>query len=422
MARFLMQAHAPSGGLAHLGSAIAVGSELRDRGHEVTVAYGGTRPELIDDAGLGRREVAEVPADREWMSGEWFADLEGLRTATESHLALIDELEPDAIVACHGVHGRLAAEVRGVPRLHVFHYLHTTSFARAVSVNRDRLRDLRHPHRAWRVGRARLRRLRRSSPRILSLVAELRAEHGLGQPGRDAVAGISDTFVGATTAPFVVPARGMPPHWSYVGPLSWSAADGAPELPAGGGPLAYVTQGSTGDGELLEAAVRALVEDGFRVLASTGGLIDPARLATLGPGVAATELLDGATAMRAADLAVIHGGHQTLMEALRAGVPVLALPTRSDQIGHLHRVEGLGVGRGVFPPPARDRVISQNARRVLRAPIRRRCGEIAGALADGWDGRSNLASVAEQLAAGVARPAARASSTGRPGHPTTRAR
>ena len=50
-------------------------------------------------------------------------------------------------------------------------------------------------------------------------------------------------------------------------------------------PLVYVTQGSTGDPELLRRAVEELVSEPVDVLVTTGGLCDPAELERLGPNV-----------------------------------------------------------------------------------------------------------------------------------------
>jgi UDP:flavonoid glycosyltransferase YjiC (YdhE family) len=402
MARFLLQAHAPTTGLAHLGTAITLGTELRRRGHGVRLAYGGRLPELIESAGLDHEPVAEVPPEREWAPSEWFRTADELAPAVDSHLRLIDSYRPDVVVACHGIHGRVAAELAGLPRVHAFHYLHGSSYARAVSLNRDRLRDLTHPRRAWRVARARVRKVRqRHAPNPLGeAVAELRRRRGLPPAPPNAIGGCTDSVVAISTAPFIVPARGLPAHWRYVGPISWSPAAPPPRVPEGAGPLAYVSQGSTGKGELLVRAVRELAEGGFRVIATTASLLEPETLEALGPAVAAAPLLDGRACMELADVAVIHGGQQTLLEAMRAGTPIVALPTRSDQIGHVHRVEGLGIGFGLHPAPRRRRAVHRAARKALHPAVRARSTALAERLRADWDGVRNTVDLAESLSRG----------------------
>jgi UDP:flavonoid glycosyltransferase YjiC (YdhE family) len=403
MTRFLLQAHAPTTGLAHVGTAIAIGTELQRRGHEVGIAYGGSQPELIEAAGLRRHPVAEVEPAREWSHGQWFRSVEELSPVVDSHVDAIESAGAEVVVACHGVAGRLAAEIAGRPSLHVFHYLQTTSYARSVSVNGDRLRDLRHPRRVSRVGRARIRRLRSGGTTPMrSAIAELRRERGLPEAGSGAIAGCPDSLVAISTAPFLLPARGLPETWHYVGPISWSPPAPAPAVPKGEGPLAYVTQGSTGEAALLERATTELAAAGFQVIVTTARLLDPDRLRTADGRVHAARLLDGVACMRQADVAVIHAGHQTLVEAIRSATPVVAIPTRADQIGHLHRVEGLRIGFGLYPPPRRRGAIARAARRALAPRIRRRCRELADRLDQGWDGVRNSADLAESLAAGGA--------------------
>lgn len=400
MARFLLQIHAPTTGLAHLGTAIAIGTELQRRGHEALLAYGGRLPELIEWAGLDYQPVAEVPPEREWTPSEWFRTADELAPAVDSHLRLIDSYRPDAIIACHGIHGRVAAELAELPRVHVFHYLHGSSYAKAVSLNRDRLRDLTHPRRAWRVARARARRLRhRGAPDpIGTAVADLRRSRGLPAAPPDAIGGCTDSVVAISTAPFIVPARGLPPHWRYVGPISWSPAAPQPHPPDGSGPLAYVSQGSTGTADLLLRAVDELAGHGFRVIATTASLIEPDALTARGASIIAAPLLDGRACMEIADVAVVHGGQQTLLEAMRAGTPIVALPTRRDQIGQVHRIEALGVGVGLYPTPRRTGAVSRAAKKAMRPEVRARSGALAERLRADWDGVRNSVDLAEGLA------------------------
>jgi len=412
MTRFLMQAHAPTTGLAHLGTAIAIGTELRRRGHDVGVAYGGSQPELLDAAGLEQYRVAEVAPEREWSNGEWFRSSAELAPVVDSHVAAIESARAEVVIACHGIAVRVAAELTERPSLHVFHYLRTTRYARAMAVSGDRQRDLRHPRRWARVGRARLRRMRGRGPTpVRSAVTDLRRERGLPDPGPEAISGCRDSLVAISTAPFLIPARGLPATWRYVGPISWSPPAPPPEVPAGEGPLAYVTQGSTGSAELLERTTGELAAAGFRVIATTARLLDPGRLRAADGRVVAERLLDGAACMRDADVAVIHGGHQTLAEALRTATPVVAIPVRADQIGHLHTVERLGVGAGLYPPPRRRGSVARAARRALSPRVVERCRELSERLEGDWDGVRNSADLAESLAAGPA-PASPASRMG----------
>ena len=401
MARCLLIPHAPTTGLAHVGACMAVGRRLRESGHSVTMAYGGTRPALIEQEGFAEWErVPEVAREREWSPGGWFASDAELRALVEAHAVLLERLRPDVAVASSGVAGRLACELTGVPSVYLMHYLQTTPYGRRPIVRGDRLRDLRHPRRAARVLRARLRtgRRRRGTPPTVRVVDRVRSQLGLSPTGPADIAGVRDTLVAITSAPFVDPAVGLPEHWRYVGPLTWSAPAEPAPLPRGERPLVYVTQGSTGDPELLRRSVSELAGEQIDLLVATGGLCEPAELAGLGPRIHAAELLPQRTCLVAADAAVIHGGHLTFCEALATGTPVVVLPYRSDQTARVNRAERLGVGVAVWPPPLRQGRIRRAVRRVLGDPAyARRSSELAARL-EGWDGARNAAELAENLA------------------------
>jgi MGT family glycosyltransferase len=403
MARVLLVPHAPTVGIAHLGACLAVGGELRARGHDVTVAYGGRRPELIEAEGFSWYRVPEIAPEREWQPAAWFASKAELRSMVEAHRAGMENLRPDVAVSSSGVAGRLACEVAEVPQVNLMHYVAVSSYGRSATVWRNRMRDARRPRRAARVGRVRLRSMRRRSggeTATASVVARARTEMGLPAPGEEAFMGCDDSLVAMTTTPFIDPADRLPERWRYVGPVVWSAsgklAEGAIQRTER--PLVYVTQGSTGDPDLLRLAVSELAAEPVDVLVTTGGLCEPRDIERLGANVRAADLLPGRACLEAADAAVIHGGHLTFCEALLAGTPFVVLPYRNDQIGRVNRTERLGVGIGVWPRPLLGGAVSRAVRRLLRRPrYRSRSHDLAARLRDDWDGRRNAADLVEGL-------------------------
>ena len=72
------------------------------------------------------------------------------------------------------------------------------------------------------------------------------------------------------------------------------------------------------------------------------------------------------------DLAVCHGGNNTVTEALTAGVPLLVGPFSSDQFAGADDVRRAGVGTAFDPNGIRPRELERAARTLLRtsAPAR----------------------------------------------------
>jgi MGT family glycosyltransferase len=401
MSRFLMAPFAPTSGLAHLGACVAVGKELRERGHEVGFGYGGSFPALIEREGFDVEHVLDVPAEREWHPEGWFRTSDDLRRLVDSNLELIARIGPDAVVTSSGVASRLACELAGVPEVHLMHYLPYTPEGRSRALMwRTRLRDARHPRRVLRRLRARVRPRRDGTVGTRRLIDQARRELGLPTAAAGAIGGTRGSLIALTTTPLLDPAAELPEHWRYVGPVTWSAPAEGFAPARGDRPLIYLTQGSTGSAELLRRAVIELAEEPLELLVSTGGLVEAEELERLAPNVRADALLPGRACLEAADAAIIHGGHLTSLEALKTATPVAVIPFRSNQFAQASRVERLGTGIGLWPGTTVPGAMRKAVRRLLaRRRYRRRAAEVAAHLRDGWDGPRNAADLIEEIAA-----------------------
>jgi UDP:flavonoid glycosyltransferase YjiC (YdhE family) len=318
-------------------------------------------------------------------------------------------LRPAAAVTSSGTAPRLACEAAAVPQLHLMHYLPLSRYGHVPSVVWGRRwRDARSPRRLVRATRARLVRRRRGGVRraTTEVIDEVRSDLGLPPSGEGSYGRCRDTVVAITSTPLLDPARGLPPHWRYVGPVPWSfpttalaGSAAASERVWPDRPLVYVSQGSTGSAELLRRAVSELAEEPIEILATTARLMDPKELERTSPTVRAEPFLPGKACVEAADVAVISGGHLTAVEALLAGTPVVTLPFRGDQYVNASRAERLGVGRAVWPNASRPGDIRAAVRRVLSRPsYRRRACEVARRLRDdAWNGARNAADLVEGL-------------------------
>lgn len=406
-----MAPHAPTTGMAHVGACLSVASELRARGHDVVFAYGGALPNLIESEGFAWTDVREVAPEREWNPRGQFGLAPELEALVESQARAIADQRPDVVVTSAGLPARIAAEAAGVPELHLMHHLPLTRFARATGTGiwGRRLRDARRPRRAARVLRNRLRQ--RRAPRVSpDVIAEVRTR--LGLPARE-IDLSSAALVACTTTPFLDPARGLPAHWRYVGPVGWSASPReGPEDSTTTGPLVHVTQGSTGSARLLRLAIEAIADEPVDVVATTATLGDPAELRELGPRVRAERYSSTDRWLAACDVAVVHGGHLSTAAALAAGRPVLVLPSRPDQIAWLDRVERLRVGLGLWPDPSAA-AIRRAVRRLLSDPrYAERSAELAVRLRE-WDGPASAAGLAEELVTARSSSSAAAGATDR---------
>jgi zeaxanthin glucosyltransferase len=389
-----MMPHAPGGTLAHVAACLAVAGALRDRGHDPVFTYGGSRPELIEQAGFEWHPTVEAAGPMNW---EWFETPEELEGILSSYLHLIDELEPAACVTSAGF-GRLAAQSRKMPVVALNHGLPGQTYGRCALMP-WMLRDAaRHPKRLIGHIRARVKRKRADLGAVKAALAEVRRRHDL-PPMDIAAAPVGGAEpVACTTAPFIDPARALPAHWHYVGPLDYGGAGTAtPSL--SDATRVYVSQGSTGSADHLLRAVGELSAAGYDVTVSSGGLCDPGELGELGPRVIAASVLDTRSELETADLAVISGGHMTAMQALTAGTPTVVVPHTNQQSISALRAERLGTGVALWPRVPRGS-IARAARRILddrRYAVKSE--QLAARIRAGWDGNANTAALAEDLIA-----------------------
>ena len=174
-----------------------------------------------------------------------------------------------------------------------------------------------------------------------------------------------------------------PPNVRLVGPRlddpAW-AGDWTP--PAGDAPLVLVGMSSTymDHADVLQRATYALGRLPVRGVVTTGPAIAvdameaPANVTVL-------ERAPHREVLRHASAVVTHAGHGTVLKALAAGVPVVAMPLGRDQLDNAARVAHHGAGLRLKPKASTD-AIAAALQRVLDEP--------------------SFAANAERLAAGIA--------------------
>ncbi|MCC2956520.1 glycosyltransferase [Massilia sp. IC2-477] len=178
----------------------------------------------------------------------------------------------------------------------------------------------------------------------------------LGLPARDGLHECLSPLaqVSQTVAGFDFPRRALPPQFHHVGPLRptgpRSSGPGQQFMPpiAAGRPFVFASLGTMQGGRLglfkrIARACRAL--DAQLLVAHCGGL--DARQERQLEQAGATWVCgfaNQAAALARADAVVSHAGSNTIMDAIAARTPILALPIAFDQPGAAARVVHAGIG------------------------------------------------------------------------------
>jgi MGT family glycosyltransferase len=141
-------------------------------------------------------------------------------------------------------------------------------------------------------------------------------------------------------------ARPLGPTWHNL-QTSVRTTDPAWELPEAlrerEGPLVYLSLGSLGsaDVELMHKLIAELAEAPYRIVVSMGP--QHAELELAG-NMAGEEFLPQTEVLPKVDLAITHGGNNTVTECLHFGKPMVVLPIFWDQHDNAQRIEETGFG------------------------------------------------------------------------------
>jgi MGT family glycosyltransferase len=224
------------------------------------------------------------------------------------------------------------------------------------------------------LGRARDRALNRFLVRLfdkrLDQLNEARRANGL-EPLESVLENFerADRLLLMTSRAFEYESFTPPPNVRVVGPRlddpAW-AGDWAP--PPGNDPLVLVGMSSTymDHAEVLGRVAAALGRLPVRGLVTTGPSIAPESI-DAPANVTVVERAPHREVLRHAAAVVTHAGHGTVIKALAAGVPVVALPLGRDQLDNAARVAHHGAGLRLKPKASAE-TIARAVQRVIDEP------------------------------------------------------
>ena len=374
---------------SHVRAMEAVAGELLAREHRVTVVQQADVAAMLRDPRLGFAQVGagshppgslqsvidraarpggpwgirRVIADMASATDMYCREAPGVLRTIGADCIIADQMEPA---------GGLVAEHLGLPFV---------SVACALPVNREALVPL--PVMPWRY---------RATPwgeqlnlhssgvydRAMQAHAAVIARHAaaFGLPPRQRLDECLSPLLqlSQTTPGFDFPRTSLPEHFHGIGPLRSALSDESPmDTPvAPGRPFVFASLGTLqGDRfGLFRRIAAACRELDLQLLIAHCGRLDASQERRLLKAGASwvTDFAPQRAVLARADAVITHAGLNTVLDALEAGVPSLALPIAFDQPGVAARVVHAGVGLKLDPRLASRRRIVQGLRRLLREP------------------------------------------------------
>lgn len=132
----------------------------------------------------------------------------------------------------------------------------------------------------------------------------------------------------------------------------WRSAEGETvDLPEDGRPLVFCSLGTLQGARrrLFAAMAQACATVGARAVIGHGGGLSAVEAAALPGDPLVRAFWPQRAVLRRCRAAVLHGGFNTVLDALAAGVPIVALPIAFEQPGTAARLVRIGVGRALSP-------------------------------------------------------------------------
>jgi MGT family glycosyltransferase len=156
------------------------------------------------------------------------------------------------------------------------------------------------------------------------------------------------------TRGFDYPRQALPAGVHYLGPFRQPLDETAWTPPEGERPLVFCSLGTIQGHriEVFRAAALAVAERGLRLLAVHVGRLSPAQVAELSalPGEPIiVHSVPQRAVLRHAHAAILHGGFNSVLDALEAGVPVAVVPLAFEQAANAARLAWCGAGVAVAP-------------------------------------------------------------------------
>ncbi|MCY0877423.1 MAG: glycosyltransferase [Firmicutes bacterium] len=370
-------------GLGHVVRSTAIAAELHRRGHDVLLACAEAALPIPRDAGIPCTAMTELdpipvppahpPAAAPGLPPRpRLAHPAYLQRCLEEEATLIERFRPDLVIFDFRVTGGVSAALKQVTSLAIFN----------VQFFRHPLAEIARPIfeslRALEVPPAALQKF------FGDLVAV--PDYAAFDP------------LSAIPLDMREPLISSVQEIRYVGPLLRQYPDALParevlkeQFGSAGQPLVFVTMGGTSLGfSALTSVLSGLRAFSGRLVIATGPNIPPdvVEAAVEERGLRAhanvevfSYAANALAYLKAADLAIIHGGHTTLMEGLLCGTPLIVAATQPEQARNGARVERLGVGYVLSPERSlEDQVAALVPRCLADATLRTQAEQVSRAL------------------------------------------
>lgn len=343
--------------VCHLARPLVVAETLRRRGVDVVFAAGDNHRAWIEEKGFRAETIPVLQAKAVYgrlrqMKPTYHAD--EIEAYLAADLPLVRDLNPRLILFDMRMTAPLIGQKLGIPTVSITNGIYSPFFREPKSTphllrNRWHLpQGLLDAAYGSPLGRMLEPIFERPFAKPIDEVYRRHGGRPLGRFSRYLSAG--DVCLIADL-PRLAPLHQAPPSQVHIGPCLWdppASIGGRKIIVPKDAPSVYMSLGtSVFPQSLVVPCVQSLINGGYRVVLQTGhdapaGLPDHPRLQVY-------DFVSNLDVLRQVDVLISHGGVSTGYEALSCGVPVIGIPSFSDQQWNSDRVTAAGAGLTLNP-------------------------------------------------------------------------
>ncbi len=393
--------------LAETGRMIEIGKAARKHFDVLFASYGGRFEQLIEDQGfrlvrmeprLTQERLARL---RIVLSGETlntvgYLSAEELEARVPREMAFFEEVKPAAVLTGWCLSVTLSTRAAGVPFVNVLHSTTVREYYEAGLQSWPDRTDFAFVR--WLFRNDEERMCRWISKLVLKLAAGIRAFNAVGPKyGLPKFKNFIDLIEGDHTLLADIPEwvgfREVRPSLHYIGPLpariNWPIPDEVTSVPRDK-PIVYFAMGSSGKPALVAEILAGFRGAPYRVIAPVKSHIEQMTVG-IPENVVVTGFLPAHKVNPIADVSVIHGGQNTVMNACLSGTPIVGIGMHPEQQANLDACVRKGFAIRLSKKRATASDVLAAIERLLhdedaKAAVKVFQGQLAA-----WDGPKNAA-------------------------------
>ena len=313
------------------------------------MSYGGKFEELIEQEGFSLKRMEprltekQLRRVRKALNGEtmntvgYFTAKE-MRPRVNNELAFFKEIKPACVLTgwCQSI--LISARAAGIPFINVLHSTSITEYYKAGLQTLPDRRDFPFLHRLFSEEQIN----KWVSNQVLKLKLPIKHFNVLAKKyGMKEFNNIMELLEGDYTLladiPEWVNLPGVRPSLQYIGPLPFRLNKKIPkeiaEIPRDK-PIVYFAMGSSGKSKIITDIISGFKDKPYRVIAPVESLIKNTEI-NIPPNVTVTGFVPAHKVNPLADISVIHGGQNTVMNACLSGTPIVGVGMHAEQQANL---------------------------------------------------------------------------------------